>query len=133
MDKATQSYLESDPIYAVIEARKRTSALWDEAARALSAYQETNRTADGDLPNNAIARGLEARSDSLGEEDWDAIRVLFTTQPTTHAGMIALLEYIIEAEVDDILTVRGDEHIPGHHRLFGTLIASLHKLARGQS
>ena len=43
-------------------------------------------------------------------------------------GMIALLEYVIEAEVDEILTLRDDDD-PGHHVLFSTLIASLRRLA----
>jgi hypothetical protein len=46
--------------------------------------------------------------------------------------MIALLEYIVVAEndIDAVLTLRDEAGDPGHHVLFGTLIASLHRLAR---
>jgi hypothetical protein len=132
MMKATQSYPESDPIYAVIEARKRTRDAWDEAARRLSEYQETHRTPDGGLPKDAMSDELEAQSDALGDTDWDAIKTSFTTQPATLEGMISLLEYIVSAEsdVDGILTIRDEAGDPGHHVLFSTLIASLHRLAR---
>jgi hypothetical protein len=121
----------TDPIYAAIEARKHTRALWDEAAHRWSEYEDTHRTPTGGLPMDARSRELEQQRNAAGDTDWHAIEALFRTQPTTIEGMITLLEYIVDAEneIDGILTLRDEADDPGHHVLFSTLIASLHRLA----
>jgi hypothetical protein len=120
----------TDPIFKVIEARKQTRNLYDAAVLRLDEYEGSHRTPTGGLANDATSAALEKAQYAAGEADWDAIEALFTTQPTTLNGMITLLEYIIDAEnqIDEILTLKDEPSDPGHHVLFSTLIASLHKL-----
>ena len=67
----TKRSVSTDPIFAVIERRKRTAA----AARAAKGDREQNRTCDADIA---------------------AMCKLVTTVPTTIAGMLALGRYIDE-------------------------------------
>jgi hypothetical protein len=121
----------TDPIFTVIEARRQTRDLWDAATRRLDYYEGNNRTPTGGLANDATSAALEVESLTAGDADRDAVKALFTTEPTTVAGMIALLEYVTEAEneIDQILTLRDHAGDPGHHVLFSTLISALKPLA----
>jgi hypothetical protein len=108
----------ADPIYAVIDARKRTLA-------AFSAASKGNEDADG-------------------EADWNATRVMLSTPPTTLDGLRALVRYVMECEHggDEILStiMEGDGEpfadwdngrpLKGGAALLSTIADALDQLAR---
>jgi hypothetical protein len=122
---ATLAAAAPDPIYAAIEARKRTCSL--------------------KLPENPS----DEEVDAICDVDNEAVRALLRTEPTTLAGAKAMIDYFIacvafgslsnESAVDDLLMedpVWSDDgrlisdHTEGRDQLLKTLSVALGRLAR---
>jgi hypothetical protein len=83
----------ADPIFAAIEEYKIAVA---ERSTALSATWDGDNPALAGLPKNAPACiAAEAAHDEAFDREWDAFDALFTTTPTTVAGVAALLEQLV--------------------------------------
>jgi hypothetical protein len=110
--------LARDPIFAAIDARKATFAVF--------------KAADSDD---------ELSSDACGK-DADAIRVMVHTVPTTLAGLLALVRYVVECETADhgmVIEICADDAgrsmdgpICGD-RLLVTIATALERLVRSSS
>jgi hypothetical protein len=94
MAQATQSYPESDPIYAAIEAHRASEAALNDAVLAHDRFEQS-------LPreawkNNAGLAALDERVEELGSATAALTIELAKTMPTTLAGCVALLNYADE-------------------------------------
>ena len=108
--------IESDPIFAAIAAHERAYATWLASVKHHSKLEQ-------DLPHDKrrtsvvdeqIVETDDPRwiaSERAVDEEWevvcDAAAELVNVEPTTRAGVIALLRYIAEDEK------RGGESLPG--------------------
>jgi hypothetical protein len=116
---------EPDPIFAAMEDRRATIAAHNVALKDSAAEERAN--GEG-LPQvkwrERVARNADAK----------AIRTLFSTVPTTLAGVLALVRYVAECDAagDDIWMVYmtdEDEPVYGYQALFASVIAALEKLS----
>jgi hypothetical protein len=83
----------ADPIFAAIEEYKIAVA---ERSAALSATWDGDNPALAGLPKDAPACiAAEHAHDEAFKREWDAFDALFTTTPTTVAGVAALLEQLV--------------------------------------
>jgi hypothetical protein len=86
-----------DPIYAAIEAREQADIRHGEACDRVAVFEDGCRYPYGGfLPSNkppALVE-LEEQRDGACDEAAYATRTMFSTEPTTLAGAIALLRYI---------------------------------------
>jgi hypothetical protein len=103
-----------DPIFAAIDVHKATWAVF--------------MAADSDEANDAACA-----------KDADAIRAMVHTIPTTLAGLLALVRYVVECEAADEVTVVGicadgaDRSMGGPicgERLLATIATALERLGR---
>jgi hypothetical protein len=115
---------EPDPIFAAIEERRATIAAHNIALKDSASEQRAN--GEG-LPQvkwrERVARNADAK----------AIRTLFSTVPTTLAGVLALVRYVADCDAagDEIWSVYmtdEDEPVYGYQVLFESVIAALEKL-----
>jgi hypothetical protein len=121
---AGPTHTEPDPIFAAIDARKQTYARYCEA--------HTRWCDDGEEPG-----ALEEQSDDACHASNEALLTMLSTRPTTIAGTLALLQYVLvcDAEQDhEILEVCDPaDEMPtegfGYHTLVNTLIDALTPLA----
>jgi hypothetical protein len=116
---------ETDPIFAAIEHRRATVAAHNAALKDSAAEEKMN---------GAGLAEAKRRERAASSADAKAIRSLFSTVPTTLAGVLALVRYAAECDAagDDIWMVYmtdEDEPVYGYQALFASVIAALEKLS----
>jgi hypothetical protein len=114
---------EPDPIFAAIEDRRATISAHNVALKDSAAEQRNGEGLPQVKWRERVARNADAK----------AIRTLFSTVPTTLAGVLALVRYVAECDAagDDIWMVYmtdEDEPVYGYQALFASVIAALEKL-----
>jgi hypothetical protein len=116
---------QSDPIFAAIEERRATITAHNAALKDSAAEERVN---------GAGLVQAKWRERVASNADAKAIRTLFSTVPTTLAGVLALVRYVEECDAagDDIWMVYmtdEDEPVYGYQALFASVIAALEKLS----
>jgi hypothetical protein len=86
----------TDPVFALIDAHKRARA------ESIAKGQESLRREDQLKKEGVPFRKIIKTCDSIGEQeckaDNAALDALFRCEPTTSAGLAALLAYVVEEE-----------------------------------
>jgi hypothetical protein len=121
---AAAAHNEPDPIFAAIEHRRATSALHNLALKDSAAERSVN---------GAGLIEAKRRERAASNADAKAIRTLFSTVPTTLAGVLALMSYVAECDTAGgdiwmIYMTDEDEPVFGYQALLASVIAALEKL-----
>jgi hypothetical protein len=117
----------SDPVFALIEAHKRTATLLNEAIRgedACTSGSPTGSLRDGEL------LALETQTTDATHANAEAVMSMISMPPTTLGGMLALVQHIQACEQagHPVLTIEGERGI-GYRVLVDTLTAGLRPFA----
>jgi hypothetical protein len=97
---------EADPIFAAIEAHREAMKAWDGALKAWYRLEETLRF---QKPKPGIAEA-EEHANALDDRESDAAAELVATTPTTLAGALAVLRYVMGYYDGESETFPGQSH-----------------------
>jgi hypothetical protein len=89
-----------DPIFAVIEAHREALKAWDAAGDAVTPLEEEwfaqrKSAFDFDAPKGSALDDAEERAEVLDDLEKSAADALVETTPTTLAGALAAIRYVI--------------------------------------
>jgi hypothetical protein len=113
-----------DPIHAAIAAYRQSREAHENACQRHSNYGEHNRDPNGRLPGDDTADMLYERCDKAGDARHLALRTMLSTEPTTPAGAAALVEYVRDNDVDDLIMSERDNYFV----LLDTLATALRQM-----